>query len=420
MGEIGEGIQAAQLFANVLALPRTIQMQQQQAEQERTLLSQYPGLTPQQVNAYSPNPPLGRPGSLSGKILNNPIANTIGSLGQVLQAFVGTLPAAPRPPLTALAQLGAAKRRHELGERIRADIAAKKSPQDMAGDIFELDPKAGVSLINKSMGGTGGNNFVGIAIQEAAGQGLQRGTPEFSSYVTKRVGEMRQTAGMNAPHGTFFERDPAGYERQKRLDEDVRIDEAERKAKVRDQYKTLPTAAQVTLSSIDTVDGLANDMEKMLAEPEVQANIGVFSGRLAQRLYQLGWAQEGEDPYVALRAQLQIIGASPYIRSTRNFQYIQQIQEHLPKPGDQLPLIQDKIHRIRRLNTLVHDSTLKYATATKGELTGKKPTTGETPVETAAPAEGGSQPVEVQTPDEAHQLAPGTKYRTPDGRVFQR
>lgn len=59
-------------------------------------------------------------------------------------------------------------------------------------------------------------------------------------------------------------------------------------------------------------------------------------------------------------AQLQIVGGLPYLRGTRSYQYIQQIQQHLPDPEKDSPaLMVDKIHSLQKTMPILRQSVLE-------------------------------------------------------------
>src|SRR5690348_16961125 len=104
MPGIQEYLPLAQLVANVLALPKTLDDQAQADNAFRQMAQGMPGINPQQLDALAP-----QGHSFAGAdvpVLGSALRG-VGTVGQVLQGVLGAPPAAPRPSLGTYLQLQA-------------------------------------------------------------------------------------------------------------------------------------------------------------------------------------------------------------------------------------------------------------------------------------------------------------------------
>lgn len=331
---VGDDIAVAGILANLLALPKSIPQEYQGAQQQRQLLTQMggtmggPGLSPAQLDQLAPLPAMHDFPGANVPVLGS-VLRGIGTTGQMLQRVLGTAPA-PRPPMEQL--MDYAKLRYTGAETERAQAEAEKARRTTS----DLGKQPWIDQ--------------GLTPEEARKRMGSQSNAEFATWQREHPDSKTPVEDFETWKSTLATK-KAG---------DI--------ADIKERHGNLPPAAQNTLASLDTVDQLATDMENMLNDPEVQANTGIFAGRLAQRLYQLGLANPGEDPFLALQAQVQVLGATPYMRGTRNMLWVQQIQQHLPKPGDQPQLIRDKLTQLHRLTDVLSKSTMKEALRTKSDL----------------------------------------------------
>ncbi len=121
MGEnLGQSLQLAQIGAQALALPFSVQQQQAGVQSDREVLRQL-GIPEAQLEQVAPNAPL------SGFLGRDPITRTIGTTGAVLSGLLGAPIPAPRPNLGAL--ISARQLEHLRTQREGLEEAAKLALQ---------------------------------------------------------------------------------------------------------------------------------------------------------------------------------------------------------------------------------------------------------------------------------------------------
>jgi len=134
--------------------------------------------------------------------------------------------------------------------------------------------------------------------------------------------------------------------------------------------------------------------------PEIDARIAQLGGdanglwdmaqqRAAWAEYQAGKSPTNIDPTLAkilpTVAQLQIIGGLPYMQGTRSYQYLQQIQQHLPNPEKDTPeQMANKLHTVATTLPLLRQATLDA----EGVGTGVQGKGGPPPLPGSAPKIG--------------------------------
>lgn len=329
------------LGSNLLALPTSLEEGYQQTLRNRALLSNPDmvkalGLPPELLSGAFPTAmPFGAEALHQG--LQTPVVGSllrgIGGIGQIMQTVLGNRDAAPRPPVQELAQLAQIRRQNESEAR----------------DVERLGlEKQRIGLEQRRVNVAEENKNSLVQYRQTRADKIEEPRTPFTQWKKDN------------PTGTFADWSKAQAS--------AAGQRAAATGAVKEEYAALPAPAQKTLADIDTLDGLVGDMRTMLQDPTVQANMGVFSGRLAQQLYNAGIATEGEDPYLALRAQVEVLGTQPYMRGTRNFQYVRQIQQHLPKPGDQPALVADKLDRLSILMEKMRHAIKATSVMTRGGI----------------------------------------------------
>lgn len=231
-------------------------------------------------------------------------------------------------------------------------------------------------------------------------------SPSTGKYVKQGAGAAG--GGVKKPFDLWLREHPDGSFEQYTKDAAAgAASKSEAIAKVKEEYAKLPVAAQNTLATIDTMGDVTTEVRRLLQDPEVRGNRGLFEGRLRQALYTAGIAASpNEDAYLALSNFAQIMGVQPFMRGTRNYQFIQQIQQHLPKAGDQPELIEDKLNRMSFYLDHLHDNIIAAA---KGRISELQPRLGPRGGPTGTPgasAEGGA-------PQPGEEVIPGVIYNGP-------
>jgi len=143
---------AAQVGANLLALPRTLAVPQQEAALTQQVLTQL-GMTPQEAQTYSPAP---QQGPITGLLAATPDRGTagkvlagIGDVGVILSAALGGHVPAPRPNLGAaagLAQLNLGRQKRERAAAVGQAISEGKPRQEVASLLAEDSPATAANL----------------------------------------------------------------------------------------------------------------------------------------------------------------------------------------------------------------------------------------------------------------------------------
>ncbi len=185
-------LQSAALLGNILALPQTFEQRRREAEQSQVMLQalgQATGqsYTPEQLNTLQPLPPtLGTRTPYVGGLLRG-----VGTVGQVLQAVTGSLPAAPRPPVQAMSrilELQGKVREGAARERLAAGVREKVDTRELGARAVEAGiPATGVKL---AAGGGKTPNEIGLWAQ-ALGYDPHNLTPEQSGEVARQIDVIR-------------------------------------------------------------------------------------------------------------------------------------------------------------------------------------------------------------------------------------
>jgi len=138
---------------------------------------------------------------------------------------------------------------------------------------------------------------------------------------------------------------------KQRLSHDQQI--KENAANIKLAHQQLAGPDRTTFQQLKILKETGAFMRSLLDDPEVRANRGMFWGRVADRLYSIGMDQGGPDPskrpendYIAVQNFVQILGTSAFIKGSRNFQYIGQIQRHLGAAQDEVGLLYSKLDLI--------------------------------------------------------------------------
>jgi len=147
-------------------------------------------------------------------------------------------------------------------------------------------------------------------------------------------------------------------------------------------HKPLSQAANTTVGQISAAMHLADriqpDIESVVADMKRGGNLmDAAKVRSAWKQYQaLGIAPANIDPNSIVAklpnvdpriarilptiAMLQIVGAQPYLRNIRRFEFIKQVQQHLPDPEKDTPqLMMDKLQQLNRNLPLMLAATYK-------------------------------------------------------------
>lgn len=112
----------------------------------------------------------------------------------------------------------------------------------------------------------------------------------------------------------------------------------------------LTTQAKQALETIQTGMGMIDRLEEAV-KPLAEGNPLAAKGRV-----EIEWAKymagfQVDPPYdyiIPTAALLRTMLTTPYLRGLRNFNYVQQIQQHLPSPTDTPQLILEKIAQLRQ------------------------------------------------------------------------
>ena len=110
--------------------------------------------------------------------------------------------------------------------------------------------------------------------------------------------------------------------------------------------------AKQALETVQTGEGMIDRIEEALRAAGLKSQDSVESkARLYYewRKYQLGFTPDG--PYstiIPTVALLRVMLTTPYLRGLRNFDYVKQIQQHLPGPTDTPKLMSEKMEQLRK------------------------------------------------------------------------
>jgi len=195
-GGIG-GAEGLSLLANLLSLPRSLEVGQQESELERSLLSQPDtmkalGLDPATIASLTPTPGLdifnpakhrtatGDP-STYGKILS-----TVGGVGNVLSTLLGQPVGPPRIGLTDVARLAAIKKEGQKEKGFETFAGTLKNPQAQAAARAGLGD---VAARLESPSDKGQSSEMAVLIQQGRDQGLSE--PDARSYALREIDRRR-------------------------------------------------------------------------------------------------------------------------------------------------------------------------------------------------------------------------------------
>jgi len=114
-----------------------------------------------------------------------------------------------------------------------------------------------------------------------------------------------------------------------------------------------------TLADMRMVVPLVEDLQKLL-DPTKDSVMNAVANRAEWGLYKLGVLQ---DPKVQARDQLasliSVAGATPYMRGTRAFQYLKEVQKHLTDPKATDAFIYRNIEELKQQWPRMYDEILK-------------------------------------------------------------
>jgi hypothetical protein len=180
---------------------------------------------------------------------------------------------------------------------------------------------------------------------EATARGHQRGllgTPITKDQMIAAEVKDRGLTGVDA----------SKYARDMRQREAADITEA--RAGVKEQYRRPSAATEKTLNDIGAAQTVVTRMREALADPvlgpEIVASRGVLSGRAIDLARRYGFSQgQAKDLWGTLLAQAEIIAVQPYIRGVRRYEFIKDARQHIPQPGEELPLTLTKLDEMEKL-----------------------------------------------------------------------
>ncbi len=139
-------------------------------------------------------------------------------------------------------------------------------------------------------------------------------------------------------------------------------------------HAPLSAAAKKTIGQINSSEGIIGSIipELDAKVKDIQSRGGDANSLWDSVTQRAAWAEyqhggivpSNIDPTLAkilpVIAQLQIVAAQPYMNNSRNFQFMQQIQQHIPNPEKDSPaLMVEKIHAMQQTLPIIRAGIMK-------------------------------------------------------------